>query len=477
MDPVPTRALGSGYLLEQEIGGGATGRVWRGVRRRDGAQVAIKLLRSEFARDTENVVRFLRQRTVLPNVEHPNLVRVHDLVAEGDMLAVVMDLVQGRDLRQIIRESPLTREQSIIVLAQVASALDAVHAAGVVHRDVKPENVLVVWRGEAHPHAMLTDFGLAKVLDSPAFTSASVLHGTPAYIAPEVVTGRGAGPEADVYGLSVMAYELLVGVRPVQADNPAALLLAHLEAEIVRPQGMPDELWKLIRSGLAKDPAMRPTAARFAARIMGAPSSPAEHEMSNVVSMPTRTPTRSPDRTPDRTPVRTPVRTQTPDSSTMDAIRPAPFAPEPVAKRRKRWPLWVAGSLCLVLGVGGGLWLGNPDKSPGDTQPSSSAGPPLHTYYLAITRATSPKAGQIVLVFQDAKDLPGFDNYLVFRDGVPIQQLNAVDNTTFTYETGDTKTEHCFAVAALLETDNPPLGPKTEPTCLSANGKPASSRE
>lgn len=229
-----SRALGSNYMLEREIGGGATGRVWCGTRRADGAAVAVKVLRSEFAGDEDSMVRFLRQRTVLAQVVHPHLVRVHDLVAEGDLLAVVMDLIEGPDLRQVIREAPLNREDTLTILAQVASALNAVHAAGVVHRDIKPENVLVQGR-VGSPHAMLTDFGLAKFLDGPAFTSASVLQGTPAYMAPEVVTGKPAGPESDIYALAVMAYELLAGQRPVHADNPAALLLAHLSAEVARP--------------------------------------------------------------------------------------------------------------------------------------------------------------------------------------------------------------------------------------------------
>ncbi|HZM78034.1 MAG TPA: serine/threonine-protein kinase [Candidatus Limnocylindrales bacterium] len=433
-----SRALGSNYVLEREIGGGATGRVWRAIRRADGAAVAVKVLRAEFAGDTDSVVRFLRQRTVLAQVAHPHLVRVHDLVAEGDMLAVVMDLVEGKDLRQVIRSTggvPLNREDALTILSQVAWALNAVHAAGVVHRDIKPENVLIQGRIGA-PHAMLTDFGLAKFLDGPAYTSASVLNGTPAYMAPEVVTGNPAGPESDVYALSIMAYELLAGERPVHAENPAALLLAHLSAEVVRPPGLPDGLWRLISAGLSKEPEARPTAAEFAARIVNP-----GHESSMA--------------------------------STMDAIRPAPVKPAPPKPNgRKRWLLWTAGALCVLLGVGAGLWFGRPTtKASSQAQVSHSAEPPLYQYVLPV-EVTSPKPGEILLKFPSAGKLDGFQSYIVYRDKDPVDQFVAWNEKGYSYLIGDQKTPFCYRVVALLQTDKPPAALEIQPVCQPANGKP-----
>ena len=433
-----SRALGSNYVLEREIGGGATGRVWRGIRRGDGAAVAVKILRSEFAADTDSVVRFLRQRTVLAEVVHPHLVRVHDLVAEGDLLAVVMDLVEGKDLRQVIRQAPLNREDALTILSQVGWALAAVHAAGVVHRDIKPENVLIQGRIGA-PHAMLTDFGLAKFLDGPAFTSASVLQGTPAYMAPEVVTGNPAGPESDIYALAVMAYELLAGERPVHADNPAALLLAHLSAEIVRPPGLPDGLWRLISAGLSKEPEGRPVAAEFAARVLNP-----GHESTSM--------------------------------STMDAIRPAPVRPAPPKpKGRKPWMVWAAGALCVLLGTGAGLWFGRPDTTGRQTQtqpsPSKSPEAPLYQYVLPV-EASSPKAGEVLLKFPNAKNLDGFQTYIVFRDKDPVEQFVEWSDKGYTYRIGDQKTAFCYRVVALLQTSKPPAAPEIQPVCQPANGKP-----
>jgi serine/threonine protein kinase len=453
MDQHTTRsswALGSNYVLEREIGGGATGRVWRGMRRADRAPVAVKVLRSEFAGDTDSVVRFLRQRTVLAQVIHPNLVRVHDLVAEGDMLAVVMDLVEGKDLRQVIRSTPdggpLNREYTLTILAQVASALSAVHAAGVVHRDIKPENVLIQWHGNA-PHAMLTDFGLAKFLDSPVWTSASVLHGTPAYIAPEVVMGKPAGPEADIYALSIMAYELLAGQRPVQADNPAALLLAHLGAEISRPPGLPDGLWRLISAGLSKEPQARPTAAAFAASILN----PGQQSVAGPIF---------------------PAGQQNTAASTMDALRPAPVKPKPPKpKRPRRWLLWVAGALCVVLGVAAGLWVGRPDTKAPQSQPSKTPGPPLIQYVLP-AEVTSPKAGEVLIKFPSANNLEGFESYIIFRESDPIEQFEEWNKDGFTYSIGDHTTQFCYRVVALLQTDKPPAALEIPPVCQAANGKP-----
>jgi hypothetical protein len=253
-----------------------------------------------------------------------------------------------------------------------------------------------------------------------------------------VVTGKPAGPESDIYALSIMAYELLAGQRPVQADNPAALLLAHLGAEVARPPGLPDGLWRLISAGLSKEPEARPTAAEFAARVLDP-----GHEATTA--------------------------------STMDALRPAPVEPKPPKpKRRKRWMLWTAGALCLLLGVGAGMWFGRPDNNnpQGQTQASASAKPapaPV-VYHLAVT-ATSPRQGEIQLKFLDASTLPGFDSYIIYRDQTVVMQLAEGRTTSYLYRTDDYKTEFCFEVVALLQVENPPPAPKTEPACIAADGK------
>ncbi|HEV2089355.1 MAG TPA: protein kinase, partial [Cryptosporangiaceae bacterium] len=256
------RPLGSRYLLDAPIGRGATGQVWRARRRDTGQTVAVKLLRAEYAEDPEVVVRFLRERSTLTGVSHPHLVAVHDLVAEGETLGIVMDLVDGADLRKEARESPLTRTEVCAAMSQVAAALDAVHAARIVHRDLKPENVLVE-RRRPDMFVRLTDFGVARAADGPSLTRLTRVVGTPAYIAPEVVSGRQPGPEGDVYALGVTAYELIARRRPFEEHTTAALLRAHLDTMPTKPAEMDDMLWQVVAACLDKDPARRPTAAQL----------------------------------------------------------------------------------------------------------------------------------------------------------------------------------------------------------------------
>lgn len=141
---VEGRPLGSSYVLIEPIGSGASGQVWRARRRWDASEVAVKVLRPELGGEPETVTRFLRERTTLVGLEHPNLVPIFDLVAEGETLAIVMELVEGPNLRRLLaRRGPPTPSEACRLLAQVASGLACVHRAGIVHRDLKPENVLV----------------------------------------------------------------------------------------------------------------------------------------------------------------------------------------------------------------------------------------------------------------------------------------------------------------------------------------------
>ncbi|MER5636298.1 serine/threonine-protein kinase [Kitasatospora sp. NPDC002227] len=270
------RPVGSKYLLEESLGRGATGTVWR-ARVRDGVAVpgiepgrpvAIKILREELAADPDIVMRFLRERSVLLRLDHPNIVRVRDLVVEGELLALVMDLVEGPDLFRYLRESgPLSPIAAALLMAQVADALAASHADGIVHRDLKPANVMlatVTVDGVEQMHPLLTDFGIARLADSPGITRTHEFVGTPAYIAPESADGRPQTSAVDVYGAGIMLYELLTGRPPFQGDNPLSVLHAHLAQEPERPRTMPEPLWTVIEHCLRKDPARRPSAVSLA---------------------------------------------------------------------------------------------------------------------------------------------------------------------------------------------------------------------
>ncbi|MFC8372112.1 serine/threonine-protein kinase [Streptomyces sp. NPDC057238] len=269
------RPVGSKYLLEEPLGRGATGTVWRARQRetagaeaavpgQPGETVAIKVLKEELANDADIVTRFLRERSVLLRLTHPNIVRVRDLVVEGDLLALVMDLVEGPDLHRHLRENgPFTPVAAALLTAQIADALGASHADGVVHRDLKPANVLLKQQnGEMHP--MLTDFGIARLADSPGLTRTHEFVGTPAYIAPESAEGRPQTSAVDIYGAGILLYELVTGRPPFSGGSALEVLHQHLSAEPRRPSTVPDPLWTVIERCLRKNPDQRPSAENLA---------------------------------------------------------------------------------------------------------------------------------------------------------------------------------------------------------------------
>lgn len=269
------RPVGSKYLLEEPLGRGATGTVWRARQRetagaeaavagQPGETVAIKVLKEELANDADVVMRFLRERSVLLRLTHPNIVRTRDLVVEGDLLALVMDLIDGPDLHRYLRENgPLTPVAAALLTAQIADALAASHADGVVHRDLKPANVLLDERdGGMTP--MLTDFGIARLADSPGLTRTHEFVGTPAYVAPESAEGRPQTSAVDIYGAGILLYELVTGRPPFAGGTALEVLHRHLSEEPRRPSTVPDPLWTVIERCLRKDPDQRPSAENLA---------------------------------------------------------------------------------------------------------------------------------------------------------------------------------------------------------------------
>ncbi|MGW1520023.1 serine/threonine-protein kinase [Streptomyces sp. NPDC002287] len=274
------RKIGSRYTAHQILGRGSAGTVWLGEGP-DGP-VAVKLLREDLASDQELVGRFVQERSALLGLEHPHIVTVRDLVVDGNDLALVMDLVRGTDLRtRLDRERRLAPEAAVAIVADVADALAAAHAAGVVHRDVKPENVLLDMQGPlgpggAHP-ALLTDFGVAKLIDHPRRAPAAVgarppapvtrIIGTPDYLAPEIVEGLPPRAAVDIYALATVLYELLAGFTPFGGGHPGAVLRRHVTESVVPLPGIPEELWQLVVQCLAKAPASRLRASELSVRL------------------------------------------------------------------------------------------------------------------------------------------------------------------------------------------------------------------
>ncbi|MEU0698426.1 serine/threonine-protein kinase [Streptomyces niveus] len=289
------RPVGSKYLLEEPIGRGATGTVWRARQRetagaeaavagQPGETVAIKVLKEELANDADVVMRFLRERSVLLRLTHANIVRTRDLVVEGDLLALVMDLVEGPDLHHYLRQNgPFSPVAASLLTAQIADALAASHADGVVHRDLKPANVLLKDDGD-QLHPMLTDFGIARLADSPGLTRTHEFVGTPAYVAPESAEGRPQTSAVDIYGAGILLYELVTGRPPFAGGTALEVLHRHLSEEPRRPSTVPDPLWTVIERCLRKEPDERPSAVNLARALRTVASGIGVHSTSAQVN-------------------------------------------------------------------------------------------------------------------------------------------------------------------------------------------------
>ena len=275
--PAPLH-LGSSYIMETRIGAGAQGEVWRG-RRTDAREVlAFKVLRAELAENPDVVERFIKERSTLLRVRSPYVVAIRDVVIEGSTFAIVMDYVNGGDLRDLLRaRGSLPPAQVASLGTRIAQGLSAVHQAGVIHRDIKPANVLLSSRpsrggdpsetvatgmapGGNVPEAVvprLADFGVARICDTFSASHLTGAIGTPLYMAPEILSMQAPTSAADIYSLGIMLYEMTCGTTPFVGE-PAQLLGQHARRDAGRPYGVPDALWELITAMTSKQPDMRP---------------------------------------------------------------------------------------------------------------------------------------------------------------------------------------------------------------------------
>lgn len=274
MDVGSQRALGSRYELLDKLGSGAMGEVWRTRDRVTGELVAAKLLRSDLTQDPEIVGRFIQERSILLGLDHPSIVRIRDLVVEGDDLAIVMDLVSGEDLKaQLRRVGTFSPRDAVSAVTAVLDAIGAAHAQGCLHRDVKPDNVLVAdGDGALGDRVRLSDFGIAR-LAQESTVQATGLLGTPSYMPPELFSdGRFSGA-SDVYAAGVVLYELLAGRTPFAGPGTAHTIgFRHVTAQ-VPTLPVPAALWDVLTAMLAKDPTRRPTPAVAASMLRELPDS------------------------------------------------------------------------------------------------------------------------------------------------------------------------------------------------------------
>jgi len=254
--------LAGRYDLVEVIGRGGMGVVYRGRDRTLDRTVAVKVLPALFAENPTLVERFEREARAAASLNHPNIVSVFDSGRDGTERFIVMECVPGVSLAELLRErGRLEVREAVALAAQIAGALAAAHAAGIVHRDVKPANVMVLPSGGAK----VLDFGIARAAADAALTNTSMVLGSAPYIAPEVMLGQAADERSDIYSLGCVLYEMLTGRPPFVGDLPAVVMNQHTNAA---PQpihelaeGIPPALAALVMRMLAKNPVDRPRSA------------------------------------------------------------------------------------------------------------------------------------------------------------------------------------------------------------------------
>ncbi len=254
-----------GYRVTRPIGEGGMSIVYLADRIADGRQVVLKVLREELAKNEDFRRRFLRESGYAASLDQAHVVPVHDAGESDGVLYIAMEYIQGTDLYALLAAGPLAPELTVAILTQVASALDAAHEIGLLHRDVKPGNVLVASSEEAEgvPHCYLTDFGLSKHTekDSVALTASGDFVGTVYYTAPEQMLGKALDGRVDVYSLGCLLYECLVGETPFTGSTDVEVMQAHVERAPPKVStSRPDLPWALdevIAKAMAKDPGER----------------------------------------------------------------------------------------------------------------------------------------------------------------------------------------------------------------------------
>uniref|UniRef100_UPI002029B317 serine/threonine-protein kinase n=1 Tax=Sphaerisporangium fuscum TaxID=2835868 RepID=UPI002029B317 len=266
------------YRIEAVVGRGGMATVYRARDSRLGRAVALKVLAPQLSQDQRFRDRFVRESRLVAGIDHPNIIPIYEAGESGDLLFIAMRYVEGPDLRGLVQSNgPLPVARAHRLFSQIASALDAAHQHGMVHRDVKPANIMIVEGSERDPeHVYLTDFGLTKSTYSEAgLTSHGHFMGTPRYVAPEQIRGLPVDGRSDLYAFACVVYEVLTGLPPFQRETELALLYAHVAHDPppltpYRPD-LPHAVNRVMARALAKSPDERyATCGEFVAALRDA---------------------------------------------------------------------------------------------------------------------------------------------------------------------------------------------------------------
>ncbi|HEU5144692.1 MAG TPA: Stk1 family PASTA domain-containing Ser/Thr kinase [Dermatophilaceae bacterium] len=361
-DSLVGRLIDGRYRILSHLADGGMASVYVAMDARLHREVALKIMRPALAQDAVFVDRFRSEARSAARLGHPNVVAVYDQGEDRGDVFLVMELVQGKTLRQVIHEeAPLTPREALAILEPILEALRAAHAGGIVHRDVKPENVIIRADGEVK----VADFGLARAITTQGATSASgVLLGTVSYTAPEQVERGVVGPRSDVYAAGLVLFEMLTGRKAVTGETPIQVAYRHVHGSIEPPSavvpGLPDALDELVACATATDADDRyASATEFLANVRSVRSRLSAHELdrqgdavteSYAAAAPERT------RAIDTAPPPRTDRTDHPGHSRTEALPLVQTRTKEPPRRRGRG-LWVTLLIvALVLGGGGAWW-------------------------------------------------------------------------------------------------------------------------
>jgi eukaryotic-like serine/threonine-protein kinase len=378
------------YQIDRMLGSGGMGAVYQVTHRVTGKAFAIKWLLPRLSAETDAVQRFIREAQVAGRVDHPNIVEVYDVGQEGETFYMVMELLTGESLAQRIEsKGRLSASEICQILIPVARGLDAAHRAGVIHRDLKPDNIFLCRAEDGSDLPKLLDFGISKVSElagevSSGITRQGAIMGTPFYMAPEQMRGHGVDARTDVYALGVIMYQALSGQLPFTGETFADLLLKIVSTD-PRPLATlapdaPKALVELVERALARDQAARvPTAAALGQLlqpfvITGAAGGSKPPRASSSRPMPSMT-------------------TQTPLAT---SFKPAPDDAAARAPRSRVLPLSLAALVCV--GLGAGAWVA--------TQ-RGAAGPETARVELPVVRPLAPRPVVTVVKDEPAPEVPG----------------------------------------------------------------------
>src|SRR5829696_3156702 len=264
MRPVNGVTFGGRYQLSSRVAIGGMGEVWEATDLVIGRTVAIKILKDEYLGDPGFLERFRAEARHAALVNHEGIASVFDYGEEAGSAFLVMELVPGEALSTILeREGSLSTDKTLDIVAQTAAALQAAHAAGLVHRDIKPGNLLITSDGRVK----ITDFGIARIADQVPLTATGQVMGTVQYLSPEQASGHPASPATDIYSLGIVAYEALAGKRPFTGESQVAIAMAQINEQAPPlPETVPTPVQNLVSAMIAKKPEERPGSAATVAR-------------------------------------------------------------------------------------------------------------------------------------------------------------------------------------------------------------------